>query len=378
MRPRNSPRPTSRLRPCRTSIFSPPRVKVLCASRTRTRTSIASSPLSWSRAPRPACRPRARPGRRTTTRSPAASPATTSAGSAPPGPRRTARRSSRSPATTHTCSAPASPRSAARGTRTELAAAAAAERLAQERHLDPHVRQDARIELVEADAHLDRRLLALGGGDGGDHPRRDRPVRVGVESGGHPLPRRHALDVRLVDVDLDLERRHVDDGRDAGAGEAAPGRDRRDHLARLGVLGDRDPGEGRADDEIVERLAGQRRFAPGGARLLALRARGAPPGPRPRPRSRRDRPARRCPGSAGRAPARGASCASRRRASVSAIPLFAAACRASASSRARRASLSSSRASTWPSSTRMPSSTSTSTTLPVTFDDTVAWRRAVT
>ena len=39
---------------------------------------------------------------------------------------------------------------------------------------------------------------------------------------------------------------------------------------------------------------------------------------------------------------------------------------------------SSSRASTWPSVTAMPSSTFTSTTLPVIFDDTVARRRAVT
>ena len=39
---------------------------------------------------------------------------------------------------------------------------------------------------------------------------------------------------------------------------------------------------------------------------------------------------------------------------------------------------SSSRASTWPSRTAMPSSTFTSTTLPVTLEDTVARRRAVT
>ena len=39
---------------------------------------------------------------------------------------------------------------------------------------------------------------------------------------------------------------------------------------------------------------------------------------------------------------------------------------------------SSSRASTWPSRTAMPSSTLTSITLPVTFDETVARRRAVT
>src|SRR5678810_91328 len=40
--------------------------------------------------------------------------------------------------------------------------------------------------------------------------------------------------------------------------------------------------------------------------------------------------------------------------------------------------VSSNRANTWPSWTRTPSSTSTSTTLPVTFEDTVALRLAVT
>src|SRR4029453_5708886 len=40
--------------------------------------------------------------------------------------------------------------------------------------------------------------------------------------------------------------------------------------------------------------------------------------------------------------------------------------------------VSSSRASNWPSFTAMPSSINTSATLPVTFDETVAWRRATT
>ena len=46
--------------------------------------------------------------------------------------------------------------------------------------------------------------------------------------------------------------------------------------------------------------------------------------------------------------------------------------------RRARTCASSSRASTWPSFTAMPSSTLTSITLPVIFDDTVARRRAVT
>ena len=48
----------------------------------------------------------------------------------------------------------------------------------------------------------------------------------------------HAVDERLVHVHLDLERVHVHDGADAGAREAAAGRDGRDHLAGLRGLGD--------------------------------------------------------------------------------------------------------------------------------------------
>ena len=65
-------------------------------------------------------------------------------------------------------------------------------------------------------------------------------------------PGLHAVDVALVDVDLDLERAHVDDRADAGAREAAAGRHRRDHLAGLRVLRDRDAAERRADDRVVE------------------------------------------------------------------------------------------------------------------------------
>src|SRR3546814_12429688 len=61
---------------------------------------------------------------------------------------------------------------------------------------------------------------------------------------------------RLADLDLDLQRVHVDDGTDAGAGEAAAGRQRRDDLARLRGLG-RDPtGERRAHDGVVDAVVG--------------------------------------------------------------------------------------------------------------------------
>ena len=66
------------------------------------------------------------------------------------------------------------------------------------------------------------------------------------------LPGVHAADVALVDVDFDLERLHVDDRADAGAREAAAGRHRRDHLARLRILRDGDAAERRANDGVVE------------------------------------------------------------------------------------------------------------------------------
>ena len=66
------------------------------------------------------------------------------------------------------------------------------------------------------------------------------------------LPVCDAADEVLADVDLDLERVHVDDGADTGAREAAAGRDRRDHLAFLRGLDGDDAAERRADDGVVE------------------------------------------------------------------------------------------------------------------------------
>jgi hypothetical protein len=72
------------------------------------------------------------------------------------------------------------------------------------------------------------------------------------------------------------------------------------------------------------------------------------------------------------------SLASAARTSLSRTARRAASAWAFASSRAASGWASSSRARTWPSRTAMPSSTFTSITLPVTFEETVARRRAVT
>jgi hypothetical protein len=72
------------------------------------------------------------------------------------------------------------------------------------------------------------------------------------------------------------------------------------------------------------------------------------------------------------------SSASRSRASFSVVARFAALSCASSTFSIARSCESSSRARTWPWRTALPSSTKISMTLPVTFEETVARRRAVT
>ncbi|WP_210236875.1 hypothetical protein, partial [Mesorhizobium sp. M8A.F.Ca.ET.182.01.1.1] len=63
------------------------------------------------------------------------------------------------------------------------------------------------------------------------------PFRVGVEDGFHRHLRLHAAYEGLADLDFDLQRVHVDDGADAGAGETTARRQRRDDFTRLRRLG---------------------------------------------------------------------------------------------------------------------------------------------
>ncbi len=62
----------------------------------------------------------------------------------------------------------------------------------------------------------------------------------------------HAVDEAFADVDLDLQRTHVDDRADPGAREAAARGDGRDHLALLRGLDGDYPGERRAHDGVLE------------------------------------------------------------------------------------------------------------------------------
>ena len=93
-----------------------------------------------------------------------------------------------------------------------------------ERHLHRHLRQDARVQLVEADAHLDRGFLAVGSGDDGDDVAGNFPVGICIQRGFDRLAGLDPVDVAFVDVNFDFQRFHVHDGADAGAGEAAAGR----------------------------------------------------------------------------------------------------------------------------------------------------------
>ena len=126
--------------------------------------------------------------------------------------------------------------------------------VALEGDLHAHLRQDARVEFFESDAHLDRGLLAVGGGDDGDDLAGDFPIRIGVERGFDRLAGFDAVDETLADIDLDFQRSHVHQRANAGAREATARGHRGDHFAGLRILGGDDPGEGRADDGVVELL----------------------------------------------------------------------------------------------------------------------------
>ena len=134
--------------------------------------------------------------------------------------------------------------------------AAVLRRIGQERYADPHFRQDPGILLVEPDPHQHRPLAAIRGGNHGDDVRRNLPVRIGIELGRGRLVRLHAIDEVFIDVDLDLERIHVDDGADPGAREAAAGGDGRNDLAGLRRLDGDHTGEGRAYHGVIEIAVG--------------------------------------------------------------------------------------------------------------------------
>src|SRR5690606_6007154 len=247
----------------------------------------------------------------------------------------------------------------------------------EERDAYAHLRQDARVLLLEADADAHGRFRAIGRRDDRDHARGDRPLGIRVQAHGDGLTRLHAIDEVLADVDLDLERVHVDDRAYARAREPARRRPRRDGLAFLRGLDRHDAGERRAHDRVLEIALrdGEIRLGHGERPLrdLDVHARPVVLGLRDVEVLGAHHPAlelfplaledgSRVPDATpaasryARAWSRGAcACASAARWVVS----------------SRRAMIS-------PSSTRRPSSIESSTTRPVIFDETVACRRATT
>src|SRR6201987_5159616 len=97
--------------------------------------------------------------------------------------------------------------------------------------LGGHVGEDARVLLVDPDPNFDRPLVAVGLRHDADDRGRDRPVRVRVERDRNWHAGLNAADERLVNVDVDFDRIHVDEGEYAGAREATD-RQQGDHLAR--------------------------------------------------------------------------------------------------------------------------------------------------
>ena len=164
--------------------------------------------------------------------------------------------------------APTAMRTAGRGA---AACAPLAGAVFEEAHLHAHVRQDARLERSKP---MRTRTVAFWRSAVGTM----LITWLGMIQSGYASSTASvfwfgldAIDERLVDVDLDLARVHVDDGRDAGAREAAAGGDRRHHLAGLRILRDDDAVERRAHHQIVEILRAHAHGAFGDLHFAAQR-----------------------------------------------------------------------------------------------------------
>ena len=128
----------------------------------------------------------------------------------------------------------------------------------EERDFNAHVGKNEIVffQVWNADADFDGGLLPIGRRDNRADSCGKRPVRVSVKSRSNFLFRFDARDIGFVDVDFDLVRMHIDDRGNAGTSETASGRDGRDHLADLSILGDHDTRKRCADGAIVHGLLG--------------------------------------------------------------------------------------------------------------------------
>ncbi len=288
-----------------------------------------------------------------------------------------ARRSTRPSCATHTTLCSPSERSALTGM-VAPPTAGACSTVAWNETFNAHVGQNARVQFVEANPHPHGAFLTVGRRNDRNHLARYPPIGVCVQHRLDPLSGRDAMDVILVDVHFNFQRRHVHHRAHARPREPAARRQRRNDFPWLRGLGNDHSRKRSPDHRIVELLLPRRHLALGDDHFDIL--------PRqPAPATNR-RPPAPCPN---RRPTQTGFWSTPTRAEIRCPP--AASCAFVSPSAARATSncdwascmlvfkfAGSTCASAWPASTFCPSSNNTSRICPVAFDDTVASRRAVT
>src|SRR5882757_3485416 len=93
----------------------------------------------------------------------------------------------------------------------------------KKRHACAHFGKNARIVLLEADAHFYCRLGAIRGWDHCNNFCGYLPVRIGIELDDGRLVWFDAIDEVFTDIHFNLKRIHVNDCADAGANRSACG-----------------------------------------------------------------------------------------------------------------------------------------------------------
>ena len=118
-------------------------------------------------------------------------------------------------------------------------------------HLGTHLGKHLRVVMPERDFHLHRGFGPVRRGDDLRHRPRVPDVGIRVEDDLARLTDGHLREVRLGHVHFHLERSEVGQGHHRRLGQRAA-RERRDHLAHVGALGQHRAVEGRADDRVFD------------------------------------------------------------------------------------------------------------------------------
>ena len=93
--------------------------------------------------------------------------------------------------------------------------------LVEECDLHTHVRQHPMVSFQQAQAYPNGGFVAVCGRNDRQYGARIGAIGVGVETDAHGLLCGNAVDVGFVDIHLDFERVHVDDGADSRARKSA-------------------------------------------------------------------------------------------------------------------------------------------------------------